>query len=461
MGCVYTRKKSLWIAYQDADGERVFKPSGYKVGQEPQARALLEELERRIAETIAPPVITGARANLTVGEPIRRTAAGVTVQEYAEQWIEGRRNRIESVGDEHGRLKNHIYPRIGHLLMRDVRPRHIRDFILDLSTANIRLRGTGKGEGATKIAPRTVRHVFATIHRMFKSAVIDEVIETNPVIVEKGTLPKNVDKDPSWRATAVFDRPELVSLISDRRLPELRRMLNALKGLAALRHGEAAGVLWSDYHAACSPLGKLVIARSYEKERTKTQVSREVPVHPVLAQLFGHWHDHGWFAAFGRKPTPDDFIIPGVDGEVWEAHDADDYFKDDLTSLGIRHRRGHDLRRTFITLAQVDGARHDLLKVITHGPSADDIVSLYTTFPWPSLCAEVAKLSVRLPDQIEVVDDSAEARKIAPNPGTRCHAERCDTASDTSSNFSSDLEPLARFERATYGLRNRCSTTEL
>jgi hypothetical protein len=65
---------------------------------------------------------------------------------------------------------------------------------------------------------------------------------------------------------------------------------------------------------------------------------------------------------------------------VWPVHDADDPFKDDLEALGMRHRRGHDLRRTFITLAQVDGARREVLKVMTHGPSADDIVSLYTSF---------------------------------------------------------------------------------
>jgi hypothetical protein len=84
---------------------------------------------------------------------------------------------------------------------------------LDLRTAKIRKRGTGKGEGATTIAPRTVRHTYATAHRMFKSAVIDEVIETNPVVVEKGVLQKNVDKDPSWRATAIFERDEVITLI--------------------------------------------------------------------------------------------------------------------------------------------------------------------------------------------------------------------------------------------------------
>lgn len=62
-------------------------------------------------------------------------------------------------------------------------------------------------------------------------------------------------------------------------------------------------------------------------------------------------------------------------------------------ALLLRHRRGHDLRRTFITLAQVDGARRDLLETITHGPRGN-IINVYTTFPWPALCAEVAKLRI-------------------------------------------------------------------
>ncbi len=475
MGCLYTRKKSLWLAYTDASGERMFRASGYKVGQEIEAQALLEELERRVAETAIPPVITGAKASAAVEKTVTPiVAAGVTVQEYGERWIESRRKRVGSVGDEHGRLKNHVYSRIGPMLMRDVRPRHIRDMFLDLATAKVRRRGTGKGEGTSKIAPRTVRHVFATLHRMFKSAVIDEEIESNPVVVEKGVLPKNVDKDPAWRATAVFERTELVTLISDQRVPEVRRVLNALKGLAALRHGEAAGLLWGDYHGGLKPLGKLVVSRSYENERTKTQISREVPVHPVLAAVLAHWFEHGWKAAFGRAPAADDLVVPKANGTVWEAHDADDYFKDDLTTLGLRHRRGHDLRRTFITLAQVDGARRDILKVMTHGAAAADIVSLYTTFPWPTLCAEVQKLEVSLPTPgaaSEVIATKASPVRTAPievieaeietRSQTECHYASCDTTCDTDLNFPSTFEPLARFERATYGLRNRCSTTEL
>lgn len=51
----------------------------------------------------------------------------------------------------------------------------------------------------------------------------------------------------------------------------------------------------------------------------------------------------------------------------------------------MRARRGHDLRRTFISLAREDGAHRDLLEPITHGPRGN-IVDIYTTFTW-SPCA--------------------------------------------------------------------------
>jgi hypothetical protein len=48
-----------------------------------------------------------------------------------------------------------------------------------------------------------------------------------------------------------------------------------------------------------------------------------------------------------------------------------------------------------ISLALVDGARRDLLETVTHG-ARGDIMSVYTTAPWPALCAEVAKLQIHL-----------------------------------------------------------------
>lgn len=48
-----------------------------------------------------------------------------------------------------------------------------------------------------------------------------------------------------------------------------------------------------------------------------------------------------------------------------------------------------------MTLAQVDGARRDLLETITHGPRGD-IINVYTSFPWSAFCDEVRKLKIEL-----------------------------------------------------------------
>lgn len=78
---------------------------------------------------------------------------------------------------------------------------------------------------------------------------------------------KVIDKDPTWRAGAVFTRGELEQLISDDRLPPDRRVLWALLGLAGLRFGEAAALRFRHYDATLEPLGRLLIASSWHTRR--------------------------------------------------------------------------------------------------------------------------------------------------------------------------------------------------
>ena len=124
---------------------------------------------------------------------------------------------------------------------------------------------------------------------------------------------------------------------------------------------------------------------------------REVPVHPTLACILAEWKLSGWQQTYGRKPARRDLIVPTRRMNMRNAKDAQVALLRDLETLELRRRRGHDLRRSFITLALVDGARRDLLEVVTHGPRGD-IVSMYSSFPWPALCAEVAKLKISIRD---------------------------------------------------------------
>ena len=95
---------------------------------------------------------------LPVTVPTLTGPVAITVREYGERWIKTR-DHVETVADEIGRLRNHIFPALGDLKMREVRPRHIRDFIVALKKAHLHKRGLGKGYAKAKIAPRTVRHI--------------------------------------------------------------------------------------------------------------------------------------------------------------------------------------------------------------------------------------------------------------------------------------------------------------
>ena len=71
-------------------------------------------------------------------------------------------------------------------------------------------------------------------------------------------------------------------------------------------------------------------------------------------------------------------------------------FHEDCTRVEVPNRRQHDARRTFISLARASGANADALKAVTHGRS-QEILDLYTTMPWPTLCDAVRCLKVAFP----------------------------------------------------------------
>ena len=373
MGYVYARGNRLWIGYFDLQQKLQQASTGLAIGQEEKARETLHKIESRI----------------TAGEEINELMIGtLTVRRYAEHWTAERvANGLSSAADEGTRLNLHALPTIGKLNLEDVRPRHIRDLIKAL-------------RAHSKLAPRTIRHVYGALHVMFRDAQVDELIPTNPCILKRGELPKRIDKDPTWRAGAVLTRSELEQLISDERLPPDRRVLYALLGLAGVRFGEASALRWRSYDTTLEPLGRILVASSWctgkrTEKATKTEQPRLVPVHSTLAVVLAQWKLDGWQVMMGRAPTPDDLIIPSRRGVNRSRHHSLEKFREDLERLGMRRRRQHDLRRTFISLARTDGARKDVLERVTHG-NRGDIVDMYTELPWALLCDEVAKLKVTL-----------------------------------------------------------------
>lgn len=372
---VYDRNKgrpgkppNYWISFIGPDGRQYFEKAG---PDRREAERLFRQRKREVADgTWAPPA--------------QLAAATTTVADYAERWLKRRfEDGKRSAQDDKERLERHVLPRIGKRVVEELKPRDVRDLVLALVREK-------------KLAPRTIRNVYGVFRTMMRDAVVDELIATNPCVLPAGTLPKKVDKNPTWRATALYTREEVVALITDQRIPEDRRIFYALEFLAGLRFGEAAGRRWRDWDASALPLGRLTVATQYDDQPLKTERPREVPVHPVLVLLLAHWKSFGFALYFGREPIADDLMVPSRLGRTRSHRHMHRMMHEDCDRLGLRPRRQHDARRTFITLCRTDGARKDVLEKVTHN-AGGDIIDLYSSLPWPLLCEAVACLRIELP----------------------------------------------------------------
>lgn len=388
---VFTRGNVLWIRFRDVGGKWRSVTTHYAVGQESLAEAMLDVVLDRVRKA-------------TAGEVV--DVGPLTVRAWAARWIDERRALDLDWNNDRGRLELHVLPVIGDVRIADVRTRHIVDLFR-------RIRTTPTEATGEPLAQRTVYNVYSVVAAMFRDAKLAERIEQSPCCLDARQLGPLVDKDPEWRSGAVFTRDEVRAILVDERIPFDRRVVYALEFLAGVRHGEGAGLRWRHYELHHAPLGKLLVALSYSTRKhrekaTKTNAVRHVPVHPVLAAMLAEWKLGGWAEMTGRSPEPDDLIVPlppdvadrrrTRDGEPFRGHDwSGKRWREDLELLGLRHRRGHDARATFITLAIEDGADPLIIESrVTHTKQRRSAFDDYVRSKphWEATCREVAKLKI-------------------------------------------------------------------
>jgi integrase len=404
------KKKNFWISYTIAEEQRLRYGIGSRTVRESADtgdRRMAEAVERArrqevLADTWAPKgVVVASRA---------------TVRTYGEKWIAKRRaDGVRDVRTEAGLLRTHVFPRIGDKTMVEVRRQDVAALIMELQ--GVVSKKTGK-----RLAPRTVHAIYRALYGMFQDAVeVDEILVKSPCVLKekRGELPTKKDADPRFRRAAIFTREEAERIMSDERIPAARRVLYAMLFFSGVRIGEAIGRQWRDYDSEATPLGMLAVVTQYEEEEVKTEMPREVPVHQAFAAVLATWRISGWPRVYGRLPTPDDFIVPKQiplqDGSFTHLGYRRTYHNlhDDLARIGLRARRLHDTRRTFVTLARADGARPDLLRFVTHGRSGS-MQDLYTTPPWETLCEQVSCLRLQLRSEAQVYDITRRGRPPLP-----------------------------------------------
>lgn len=422
---IFRRGSVLWIRFRDLEGKWKSATTGYAVGQEELAQAMLDHVLDRVRKA-------------TAGEVIALDP--MTVRAYVERWLVERGKLDLDWKADRARLA-HVLPKIGNLRIADVRARHIVE-------AMMHVRTTPSERTGENVSPRTVHRIYEVLCALFRDAKLADLIEQTPCILDERHLGPLVDSDPEWRARAIFERDEAVELISTPKIPDDRRLLYGCMLLAGMRPGEASALRWHHYDPTVKPLGRMIVAASYDSRRhrekgTKTDATRHVPVHPTLAAMLAEWKLHGWEAMMGRERKPDDLILPlppadaaarrAREGEPFrtEPYNGKRWREVDAPLLGWRYREMYAMKSTFITLVLDDGADpHVIESRVTHTKRSRSAFDGYNRGrQWEITCAEVAKLKIaRQADAIAAVA-GAEPIALVTDLVTSAVLERDDSSS--------------------------------
>ena len=323
----------------------------------------------------------------------RDVGPNVTLASYVERWkaqqTVGKRRNVEREGRQ---LRLHAFPMLGDRPVNRITPPDILRLCWSCYEPDEqRRRANGK------LGEKSVHNLKGVLSSVFSLAVFEGVADRNPCAqIPRGKLPKiGKQKRP------LYNREEACALMTDARIPPDRRMFHTLQGLTGLRVGEVAGLRWRDYDHRTRPLGALHVHCQYDGQPLKTASgadtkARMVPVHPELAWSLSHWRLQGFAAAYGRQPTEEDYVVPDrrnmgarTPSQVTKAPDHD------CAAVGIADKGTHGFRRYFITYARADGASPDVLERFTHNRRGE-IIDVYTSFEWPTLCRAVSCLKVDL-----------------------------------------------------------------
>jgi integrase len=325
----------------------------------------------------------------------------VTVGRWVDSWCEGQ--TYSEAGRDRARVAAYL-PRTGlhHLLLPSVTPQAVAAWLSELRV----LTSPRTGKVAS---PATTRNVYDVVRRAIRRAVFDGHLHADPFAVLPSELrPSARAADPTAREGYRLRREEVEALVAS---AEGRwRVLWCVLALTGARLGEALALRWRDV-VEDAPLRRVVLARQVhhrarDLRATKTGDVRVVPEHPELRRVLEVWRASGWPAEYGRAPTGEDLVVPArsEDGRPWGAaadaggplwaQDVDRAFKRQLTALGQRAHRVHDLRHTFASLCADAGMREHVAARWTHKPAGASARHLYAVPSWAAQCSEMALLRV-------------------------------------------------------------------
>jgi integrase len=308
------------------------------------------------------------RWRLASGMPVR--ARGLTLADYAEQWLEVMRCRLRPTTFAGCELcLGRAVRMLGSVPIARLTPQMIQ--------------ASYAGLLADGLSPRTVFHTHAVLHRAIKQARHWGLT---------GSLPTELVSVPRlpYREMQALSKAQLEVLFNTSR-PTRWYPLWVLLGTSGLRIGEALGLKWSDVDLVA---GRVQVKRALQRQRgrglvfvePKSVTSRRCVELPRLAIAVLRQH---------RLRADGELVFRNRDGEPVEPGTVSDALKVALDRAGLPRIRVHDLRHTTATVLLEAGVHPKLVQHLLGHSTVALTLNTYSHVT-PGLSGEAARTMDRL-----------------------------------------------------------------
>ena len=337
------KKKGLYYAVlnlYDDYGKRKPKwiPTGYTIkGNKKKAEEKLEQFKIEYEQ----------KSKIQLRDPnIYDKYKNILFCDYMLEWLEKQKGKVEQttyIGYEQvikGRL--YKYFKAKKIKLVDLKPKHIQDFF-DLLFS----------EG---LSGNTIKHYRANISKALKSAVITEIIDSNPATKLEPIKVKEYTAD-------YYTQDELLNLMEIIETTPIELPV-IIAGVYGLRREEVIGIKWNaiDFNDKTLTIRHTVgrgkidgVTQFIFKERTKSDAGyRTLPLFDFIADLLrkykNKYEENKKFYGNTYCNDYNEYICLMENGELMKPGFLSQKFSEILDKNNLRHIRLHDLRHSCGTL---------------------------------------------------------------------------------------------------------------
>ena len=273
----------------------------------------------------------------------------VTLEDWVESsWLPTMRSQVKpSTWDSYMRnLRLHVLPALGRRTLQQLTPLALNGLYAELMASGKQTRAGGG------LAPKTVRYVHATLHKVLADAVDSGLLQSNPA--DRARPPK--PRASSRREMQVWDAEQLAKFLTHVEGHRLQAAFH-LAAMTGMRRGEVIGLRWHDidFSAGRIAIRHTLVSVAYELQDStpKTHQARVVDLDPrTIEQLRAHrcrqatGHE-SWGSGYHER----DLVFRREDGSPIHPDSFTQAFDAEVRRSGLPRIRLHDLRHTHATIA--------------------------------------------------------------------------------------------------------------